>query len=188
MKAYTAAPPDLLRVDEKHLREHSIINCVGIILTTNYKTNGIYLPAEDRRHFVAWSNCAPEEFPEGYWNKLWRWYDESGDSHVAAYLATLDITSFDPKAPPPKTEALWDIVDANRSPEDAELADVLDRLNNPPVTTLNQVMGLAGLHFAGWLGDRKNRRLIPHRFEQCGYVPVRNPANKRDGLWAIGGQ
>ena len=106
MKAYTAAPPDVLRVDEKNLREHSIPNCVGVILTTNYKTNGIYLPAEDRRHFVAWSDLTPEDFAEGYWNRLWRWYDNGGDRHVAAYLAELDISAFDPKAPPPKTRGL----------------------------------------------------------------------------------
>ena len=51
--------------------------------------------------------------------------------HVAAYLASLDISGFDPKAPSPKTPAFWDIVDANRAPEDAELADVLDRMGNP---------------------------------------------------------
>ena len=43
MKAYTAAPPDVLRVDEKNLREYSIFNCSGVILTTNHKTDGIYL-------------------------------------------------------------------------------------------------------------------------------------------------
>jgi hypothetical protein len=49
---------------------------------------------------------------------------------VAAYLASLDISGFNPKAPPPKTPAFWAIV-ANRAPEDAELADVLDGLGNP---------------------------------------------------------
>jgi hypothetical protein len=44
MKTYTAAPPDTLRVDEKHLREHYVLNCCGVIITTNYKTEGIYLP------------------------------------------------------------------------------------------------------------------------------------------------
>jgi hypothetical protein len=34
---------------------------------------------------------------------------------VAAYLATLDISTFDPKAPPPKTDAFWAIVDANHA-------------------------------------------------------------------------
>jgi hypothetical protein len=121
-KLYTASPPDVLRIDEKNLREHSILNCVGIILTTNYKTTGIYLPAEDRRHYVAWSSRGPEDFAGGYWNKLFGWYDEGGDRHVAAYLAGYDLTGFDPKAPPPKTQAFWDIVDANRSPIDGELA------------------------------------------------------------------
>ena len=55
MKAYIAAPPDVLRVDEKNLREHSVFNVCGVVMTTNHKTDGIYLPADDRRHFVAWS-------------------------------------------------------------------------------------------------------------------------------------
>src|SRR6516162_10953850 len=58
------------------------------------------------------------------------WYDNGGDRHVAAYLSERDISRFDPKAPPPKTPGFWAIVDANRAPEDAELADVLDRLGN----------------------------------------------------------
>jgi hypothetical protein len=32
----------------------------------------------------------------------------------------------------------------------------------------------------------KNRRAIPHRLEQCGYVAVRNP-DAKDGLWRIAG-
>jgi hypothetical protein len=37
LKVIIAAPPDVLRIDEKHLREHSIPNCCGVIITTNYK-------------------------------------------------------------------------------------------------------------------------------------------------------
>jgi hypothetical protein len=36
-----------------------------------------------------------------------------------------------------------------------------------------------------WLSDRKNRRMLPHRFEACGYTPVRNDG-ANDGLWKIG--
>jgi Bifunctional DNA primase/polymerase, N-terminal len=183
-KLYTASPPDALLVDEKNLREHSILNCVGLILTTNYKTTGIYLPAEDRRHYVAWSNLGPEDFAEGYWNKLFGWYDEDGDRHVAAYLAGYNLCGFDPKAPPPKTQAFWDIVDANRSPVDAELADVLDELDNPAAVTLEQVITKAKRKFADWLDDPKNQRAIPHRFEKCGYVSVRKP-DRNDNLWRI---
>ena len=60
----------MLRVDEKHLREHYVLNCCGVIITTNHKTDGIYLPADDRRHFVAWSNLTKDDFDEDYWNEL----------------------------------------------------------------------------------------------------------------------
>jgi hypothetical protein len=44
LKSFTAAPPDVLRVDEKNLREHAIINVTGVIITSNHKSDGIYLP------------------------------------------------------------------------------------------------------------------------------------------------
>src|SRR5262249_53670898 len=80
--------------------------------------------------------------------------------------------------------AFWDIVDANRSPIDGELADVLDDLGNPVAVTLEQVISKANNKFADWLEDPKNQRAIPHRFEQCGYVSVRKP-DRRDNLWRI---
>jgi hypothetical protein len=187
MKAYTAAPPDVLRVDEKHLREYSVLNCCGVIITTNYKADGIYLPADDRRHFVAWSNLTKKDFTEDYWNTLWGWYAKGGIGHVSAYLASFDLSNFDPKAPPPKTPAFWDIVDASRAPEDAELADVIDALKCPTVITIAQIAMMADGEFGLWIKDRKNRRVIPHRLEKCGYVPVRNDA-ANDGLWVINGK
>jgi hypothetical protein len=42
--------------------------------------------------------------------------------------------------------------------------------------------------FRNWTKERKNRRAIPHRLESCGYVPVRNPDDKRDGQWRINGK
>ena len=97
MKPYTAAPPDVLRVDEKFLREHSVVNCTGVIITTNHKTDGMYLPAEDRRHFVAWSDAEQADFSENYWRELWGWYQNGGFEDAAAYLSELDLSAFDPK-------------------------------------------------------------------------------------------
>jgi hypothetical protein len=134
-KMYTAAPPEVIRVDEKHLREHYVFNCLGLIITTNHR-DGLFLPAEDRRHYVAWSNLRKEDFAPGYWNNLWNWYDNGGRSHVTAYLAGLALNGFDPKAPPPKTSAFWDIVHISAAPEDAELADVVEKLGNPDALTI----------------------------------------------------
>ena len=184
MKSYITAPPDVIRVDEKNVREYYVFNCCGVILTTNYKTDGVYLSTDDRRHFVAWSGLVKENFSDAYWTKLWKWYENGGDSHVAAYLMHSDISGFDPKAPPPKTAAFWAIVDAGRAPEDAELADAIDLRGGPPAFVLADLLGHVSSEFADWLQDRKNRRIIPRRIETCGYVPVRNP-DAKDGMWKL---
>jgi hypothetical protein len=184
IKSYTATPPDVLRCDEKNIREYNIINVCGVIITTNHKTDGIHLPADDRRHFVAWSVLTNDDFEQGYWRTIWSWYESDGIAHVAAYLAALDISDFDPKAPPPKTRAFWDIVNASRSPEDAELADTLDRIGNPAVTTLAEIIGNASSDFQEWLKNRRNSRAIPHRLESCGYTAFYND-DANDGLWRI---
>jgi Family of unknown function (DUF5906) len=189
-KAYIAAPPDVLRVDEKHINEHHVLNVTFLILTTNHKTNGIYLPSDDRRHFVAWSNLRKDSFDAEYWNGIYSWYDSGGIEAIVAYLHDLDISDFNPKAPPAKTQAWWEIVDASRSPEDAELADALDRMGEgrPDAVTLTEVKNhVTSSEFAEWLGDRKNARMIPHRMEECGYEPYRNKGAD-DGLWKINGK
>lgn len=187
-KGYTAAPPDVLRCDEKNLREHSVLNVSGVILTTNHKQDGIFLPADDRRHYVAWSALTKEDFTDTYWKALYAWYRTGGIGHVTAYLAALDLSGFDPKAPPTKTTAFHDIVDANRAPEDAELADVLDALGNRAAVTLTDITAYANDDFRAWLRDRRNRRQIPHRMETAGYIPVRNDADKHDGQWKVDGK
>ena len=177
----------MLRIDEKNLREYAIFNVCGVIITSNHKTDGIYLPADDRRHFVAWSARTKDDFTPAYWDGLYHWFAREGNGHVAAYLRTLDLATFNAKAPPPKTQAFWEIVDAYRAPEDDELADVIDALGAPDALTVGEVASRALPAFAEWLRDRKNARRIPHRFEECGYVAVRNP-NDTEGRWKIGGR
>jgi hypothetical protein len=188
MKTLIAAPPDSLMCDEKNLREHYVLNVMGVIITSNYKTGGIYLHPDDRRHYVAWSEATKEEFSAEYWRTLWQWYNDGGIWHVVAYLMRLDLTGFDAKAPPPKTPAFYEIVDSNRAPEDAELSDVLDDLGNPSAVTIEQLVKAAQAarraEICDFLNDRKNRRQIPHRMEAVGYAQIRNSAAK-DGLWVI---
>jgi len=198
MKVYTAAPPDVLRCNEKHLRQYSVPNCCGVILTTNDKVGGIYLAPDDRRNYVAWSDSRREDFEEEYWNDIYRWYhEEDGIEHVVAYLDAYDLSDFDAKAPPSKTAAFWEIVDAGRVPENAELADaidalgettVLDQVRRPDAVTIEQVREISrdeGLR--EFLSDRKTARQVPHRFEECGYVAVQNPGDN-EGLWKINGR
>ena len=154
------------------------------LITTNHKTDGIYLPSDDRRHYVAWSDFIKEDFSREFWDRIWSWYAGGGMSHVAAYLATHDISGFNPKAPPPKRPAFWEIVSTNQAPEDSELADVIDVIGKPAALTVKQLIAAAKGATAEWLSERKNRRALPHRLERCGYVSVRNPEAK-DGIWKI---
>lgn len=192
-KTYIAAPPDVLMCNNKHQREYPVFNVMGVILTTNHKTNGIYLPLDDRRHYVAWSNATKDDFTEGYWRSLWDWLDAGGGEAVVGYLQGVDLSGFNPKAPPPKTEAFYAIVQANANPDDLTLAGLMLREDGSklPAVTLNMVVQAAveaeetDLAFA--LSDTKNRRRVPHMMEKAGYVPVRNEY-AADGLWKIDGR
>ena len=186
LKLFTAAPPDVIRVDEKNTREYAVPNLCGVVLTTNH-TDGIFLPPDDRRHYVAWSDCVKEDFPEKYWQTIHSWYAEGGSNNVAAYLKAYDLANFSAKAPPKQTEAWRRIVDAGRAPEDAELADAPDLLGTgeganlvrPDAFTLSQLTAKVSGSFYDWLTDRRNRRTIPHRIEAAGYVRRELPVSER---------
>lgn len=195
-KTVIASPPDILLVDEKNIRAYRVPNLVGVIFTTNHRTDGLYLPADDRRHYVAWSDLTASDFQDDYWTTLYRWFDDDDDGgrgtdHVVAFLSTMDISGFDPKSPPPKTSAFFDVVGASRAPEDADMADAIDRIGSPDALTITDILVWRGMgidyEFNEWLRDRKHVRQIPHRFEAAGYVATRNPERK-DGFWVVGGK
>jgi Bifunctional DNA primase/polymerase, N-terminal/Primase C terminal 2 (PriCT-2)/Family of unknown function (DUF5906) len=186
LKLLAAAPPDIIRCDEKNRREHGVFNVTSLVLTTNHR-DAFYLPADDRRYYVAWTEAEPKDFGEGYWNELWSFYKNGGYEHVVAYLTSVDLTDFDAAAPPPKTPAFWMIVDAGRSAEEGELADVIEEMGSPQALTLKQITAKAPFELREWLEERGNRRVIPHRLQKAGYVPIRNDSAE-DGQWVISGK
>lgn len=194
LKTYIAAPPMVLRVNEKHIRQYQIPNVCGVVLTTNH-SDGVYLSPDDRRFFIAWTEKSKDDFAADYWDQMYKWYEQEGYRNIAAYLAQHPLGGFNPKAPPPKTAAFWTMVDAGRSPEDAELADAIDRLDKPDAITIQMVIDHvnqlfradAGADLAEWLEDRRNRRQIRHRMEDVGYVHVPSET-AGDGRWKVGGR
>jgi hypothetical protein len=188
-KTYCAAPPDVLEINEKNKGEYYVFNVCGVVMTTNYKTDGIYLPRDDRRHYVAWSKVTDADLPPGTMQALWDWYEAGGYGHVVAYLKTLDISDFDAKATPHKTDAFYDIVDANAAPESNELTNLLAGMGNPDALTMTQLQGAAmqDHEFYRWLTDRANFKRIKHRLEDCGYENIRNDM-AADGRWEVAGR
>jgi hypothetical protein len=185
VKDMLATPPETLRVNEKYINEYYILNRAGMIITSNYR-DALRLPADDRRHYVGFSECSSEEFATDYWDAFWNWYEhENGFAHVAALLYQYDLTKFNPKAEPRKTAAFDYMVVASRGATYGELADAIDKLGNPPALTINELM--AATPTLEWLRDPDARKAIPHRFAECQYVAVGNPTAK-DKLWRINGQ
>ena len=79
-----AAPPDVLRVDEKYLREYCIFNCLGMLITTNHRRRvlsaGRRPPALSRL-----VGLEQEQFSADTGTNS-RLVHAGGNEHVAAYL------------------------------------------------------------------------------------------------------
>jgi len=159
-------------------------NVMGMLITSNHKLDGLFIPPEDRRHYVAWSAATRDDFEPDYWSHLWAWYEAGGVENVSSFLKSYDLSTFDPKAPPPKTAAWYDIVAANSVPEDAELRETLDALDQPTAVTILMLADAAlSESFANWLTDRRNSRQIPHRLEEAGYKPYARGTPPMVGGW-----
>ena len=165
MKTVAAAPPHTLRIDMKNLQEFKIPNVTGVTITTNYLHTGLYLPINDRRHLVAWSD-QPGTGEEGSWSsgdfdKFYDWLEnQGGKQNVAAYLRQRDLSKFNPKAPPRKTSAFYRVANANRGEEEGALADAIDNLSEAEAAQGRASRRVAGLHSEA---DRN-----PHRRAPCG--------------------
>jgi hypothetical protein len=182
-KTLFAAPPNMLPINEKFVGRYQVPNVVGFILTTNHR-DGLYLPADDRRHFVAWSDAArPEEvFFTDYYDWL---YKRGGAEAVAGYLRALDLSAWNPKAQPPKTPAFWAMVAAESSPASDALGDAIEMLGSPKVLTVADIIDSTTGTFAEWARDGKNARALGHKLTNAGYVVVPNPDAAKETRWRV---
>lgn len=184
LKTLAASPPDVLQCNEKHVSPYGVMNCTGVVITTNHRTGGIYLPPGDRRFYVAWSDCHKTDFSTAYFDALEAFYNNGGYSHILAFLQSYNLSGFNPKAPPPQTEAWHDIVEAGLPMEDSEFAEAINLLGNPDALTTAQIMRVTPNNsFAKWLEERRNYKRFAHRLESCGYVSVRNPESGGHNRW-----
>lgn len=190
MKVLTTAPPEVLRVNEKHLRQYAVPNVMGVIVTTNYQ-DGMYLPADDRRFFCAWSELTKGDFAEDYWRDLYKWFDDGGAEHVAAFLHSVNLAGFDPGAPPPWTTAKTAMVDAGRDESMSPIGEALDRMREQAqgtdAVTTADLIEHGSEELRELLTGPKNARRVPHLMAEWGYVKVVNEG-ARDGRFVVDGK
>lgn len=185
-KTIIAAPPEVHVIRDLFTSPYQIPNLNNVIITTNYRTGGMYLPNDDRRHFVAYSDLPVGTFDEGYWRKFHEWMDGGGLEECAAYLMSRDVSRFNPKASPPRTAAFWAMCEAGETDETSDLADILD---GHAAVTLAQLTFLAGTNrpLVEMLTDGKKGKAINRTLQDLGWIPVRNPNDKR-GRWLVAGK
>ena len=173
LKPIIAAPPEYLSVHRKGLHPYDSLNRVLVIAFTNERA-AISIPSDDRRWFCLWSDAG--RLPEADAQALWAWYkggNSGGMAAVAAYLAARDVSSFNPGATPPMTEAKAIMIDQGRSTAESYLVELItgrlgefaagviaspfyalcDRLAGaaPTGAKIPQVALLHALREAGWI-------------------------------------
>ncbi len=176
MKAYTAAPPDVLRVDEKNLREHCVLNCVRRH-HHDEPQSGRHLSARRRPPPLCGVVRTDQgRFHREYWNAFGDWYGDRARRTLPPISPSSTSRRSTRRHRRPRRSAFWDIVDASRAPEDAELADVLDKMGNPDVTTFIRLAN----HADGELRDVDQGSQEPPRYPApAGKMRLRPGAQRR---------
>jgi hypothetical protein len=188
-KDVITAPPETHRINTKHIPQYAAVNVCAVVMTSNH-LDALYIPSDDRRHFVGVSTRTKEEFAPGYFDEMHAWFKSGGNEAVAHYLANLDLSAFNAMAPPPKTDGWHMVVAAGLAPESGDLTDAIERMSKPKAMTLQMIKantpGDSQLRLS--FEDPKLRKAIPKRLAEIGYVAVINPdARMSGGRWPIRG-
>ena len=127
LKPIIAAPPEYLMVNRKGLHPYMAQNRVFVIAFSNERA-AISIPSDDRRWFCLWAEAGRLDEREAL--RLWNYYErQSGFEAVAHYLATRDVSAFNPSAPPPMTEAKAIMIDQGRSTAESFLIEQITSRN-----------------------------------------------------------
>ena len=128
LKPMLAAPPDTLNIRMFGLGFHETPNIVQVIFMSNYQ-DAIHISKGDGRYFALWADVDPLD--DKYYTKLANWLEEDGNGLVVRWLLERDISSFNPKAPPPMTNFKQAMVQESRSPLKQQLEEMIGALDFP---------------------------------------------------------
>ena len=134
IKPLAAAPPDMLRVNEKFVKPVKVRNILSVTASTNSPVP-IRLNSVSRRFYAVWSDLKTrddydEMLPEWkeYWEDRWAWMKGGGALAVIEYLRNqVDLSDFRPGESPPMTEFLRDIREASKPPMQVTVEAFLNR-------------------------------------------------------------
>lgn len=188
LKPILSAPPDEIMVNEKGIARYPIPNVCAAMMLTNHK-DAVSMAAEDRRYFVMWSEQPPQN--PSYYEGFFEWVsDPDNQSHVYHYLLHRDVSRFNVKAPPPRTKAKMDMVDATMTRAESIVAVIRDILRDSP---LKEVVSEPGIYAmlvdvapeaareVAKIPRTSPRYPIRLALKELGYVKMANNAAKKIG-------
>lgn len=188
-KVLIAGNPDTTTINPKYGQKYSVRMFNGVIITTNHLSSGIYIPAGDRRYDVI--DCATpidmgfstEKDMRDYFDNLWGWFMEGGDTHIAAYLNERNISKFNASNGQRKTAAHKTVV-ASGMMSDSWLDDILSELEYPD--HLRSDLLLMAAENNG-MKMQEARAKLSNAIGRLGYV-IFNNSETTDGRWKSGGK
>ena len=122
LKPIIAAPPEMLPINRKGLHPYMMANRLFVLAFSNDPVP-ISLASQDRRWFCVWSTA--ERMDSNRAKKIWDWYRSGGFVAIAGWLASRDVSKFNPSAPPMWTEFKANLVEHGMSMAESYLVDML---------------------------------------------------------------
>jgi hypothetical protein len=180
LKIYFAAPPEMLPINRKGLAVLHVPNVLLLIITSNNVETVLNLIPEDQRAYVLSTNLRRDQMPADYHTKFHAWMDAGGSEAVIHYLMSLDVSDFDPSAPPPMTDAKRQAIQFAADPLEGVMADLLDAMGRPVVVDVAELARQAAVHRITFddlpINAPKFRMRFSGWLRAAGYVRVTNPA------------
>lgn len=122
LKPYAAAPPNMLRVNQKNVKQVKVRNIVNATMTTNSQTP-IKITGMSRRFYAVWSDLNTRDehlnvLPawQAYWEDRWGWMNAGGAEACIWYLRNVvDLSDFNPSQAPKVTDFMREIHEASKT-------------------------------------------------------------------------
>jgi hypothetical protein len=191
LKIFLTAPPETLPINRKGLAVMHAPNACFLIATSNGYEFVLNLVGDDRRAYVAHSEVTREELGPDYHAKLHAWLDAGGSEGVMHYLMNLDVSDFDPKAPPPMTAAKATVIASAADPMADTMDDLLDAMERPIAVSMDDLEHAANRKAISFGGQAlsiypRQRRIAWLR--ACGYTAFLEPNNSYRGNFRLNGR
>lgn len=135
-------------INKKFVSEFSLPDHCNYLLTSNH-ANAFYLDEDDRRFFVHEVLSGRRE--DDFWDRFFDWRSSGGLAALLYYFQeTLDYGQFNPKSPPPMTQAKAEMIGCTRTEVDAWIRRLPDiDLDNREIWTPGELSAFFNTQAAG---------------------------------------